>query len=105
MEEFVSELLMPLAGTFDAGAMATGVPGLPSGFAWHGQTYAIVDRLETWKQSGPEIGRLDGERYLRRHYFRLRMSDGSIWTVYFVRHTPRGGSAKSRWYLYKVEQS
>ncbi|MFH1747512.1 MAG: DUF6504 family protein [Planctomycetota bacterium] len=103
MEEFVSEVLTPHAGTFHAGAMATGVPGLPAGFDWRGQSYSIATELESWKQSGPEIGKLAGERYLRRHYFRLRISDEMVWTVYFVRHTPRGGSARQRWFLYSIE--
>lgn len=103
MEELVSEPLTPLGG-FDTAAMATGVAGLPTGFAWRGVEYTVVQRLETWKQSGPEIGRLGGERYLRRHCFRVRMSDGTIWTVYCLRHTPRGGSPKRRWFLYSIER-
>ena len=104
MEEFVSEPIVPRAGTFDAVAMASGVPGLPSGFDWRGESFRIVDRLETWKQSGSEIGRADGERYLRRHYFRLRMSDDSVWTVYLIRQTPKSGSPKKRWFLLSVER-
>ena len=103
MADFVSEPITPEAGTFDAGAMATGVPGLPRGFRWHGTTYTVVALGESWKQSAPEGGRADGERYLRRHYFRLRMSDDSTWTVYFTRQPSRGGSPKNRWFLYSVE--
>jgi hypothetical protein len=99
MEEFVSEPITPHAGTFDAAAMATGVPGLPTGFAWRGESFTVVERLESWKFSAREGGRAGGELYLRRHCFRLRMSDGAIWTVYFVRQAPRGGSAKVRWFL------
>ena len=57
MEEFVSEPITPLAGTFDAGAMASGMPGLPSGFEWRGKSFQLVGRLESWKQSAPEGGR------------------------------------------------
>ncbi|MBK9118975.1 MAG: cytoplasmic protein [Phycisphaerales bacterium] len=100
VEEFLSEPLKPLAGTFDAAAMATGMPGLPAGFVWRDQPYAITGELEAWKHTSAEGGRAGGERYLRRHYYRLRMSDDSEWTVYFVRQTPRGGSPKTRWFLY-----
>jgi hypothetical protein len=103
MEEFVSEPITPEAGTFDAGAMATGVPGLPRGFRWHGTTYQVAALLETWKATAPEGGRAGGEVYLRRHCFRLKMSDASTWTVYFTRQPLRGGSAKNRWFLYSVE--
>ena len=103
MEGFVSEPITPQAGTFDAGAMAAGLPGLPRGFRWRGAAYTVVALLDAWKQSAPEGGRPDGERYLRRHCFRLRMNDDSVWTVYFTRQPPRGGSPKSRWFLYSIE--
>ena len=102
MEAFVSEPITPSGGRFDTAAMGRGEPGLPWEFAWRGQTYRIVDKLDQWKQSAPEGGRADGERYLRRHYYTLRMADDSVWTIYFVRHTPRSGSPKSRWFLYKI---
>ena len=101
--EFVSEPITPTAGTFDAAAMATGVPGLPSGFAWRGESYAIVAVLQSWKQSSREGGHAQVELYLRRHYHRLRMSDGTTWTVYFVRQTSRSGSPRRRWFLLEVE--
>lgn len=100
MEEFLSEPITPHAGTFDTADMAAGLPGLPRGFTWRGASYDVAEQLESWKQSAPEVGRLSGERYLRRHYFRLRMADDSIWTVYLVRQTPRSGSPKQRWFLY-----
>ncbi len=104
MEEFVSEPVVPWAGTFASAEMATGVPGLPRGFDWRGASYEVVERLESWKQSGHEAGRVSGELYLRRHYHRLRMSDGSVWTVYFVRQAPRRGPAAPRWFLYSTER-
>ncbi len=103
MEQFVSEALSPLRGTFDAAAMARGLPGLPSGFVWRGQSYTVDDVLERWKASSREGGRASGELYLRRHYYRLRMNDGSLWTVYFLRQTPQSSSPRVRWFLYAVE--
>lgn len=105
MEEFISEPITPHAGSFETRAMAAGLPGLPTGFDWRGAAYRIVDRLEHWKQSAPEGGRAGGERYLRRHCFRLRMADKTVWTVYFLRQTPRGGSPKTRWFLLSIERS
>ena len=99
-EEFVSEPIAPDAGTFDTAAMGTGLPGLPTGFTWRSTHVEVGGLVERWKQSGPERGRADGERYLRRHYFRLAMVDGSLWTVYFVRQAPPGGSPRTRWFLY-----
>lgn len=61
MEEFVSELITPQRGTFDTGAMGVGLPGLPAGFEWRGESRRIVTLLEEWKQSAPEGGRAGGD--------------------------------------------
>jgi len=111
VNEFVSEAIQPDPKRFDANAMASGLPGLPEGFRWRGRTFQIARRLGQWKQSGPEIGRYRGESYLRRHYYRLAMQDGAIWTVYFLRHAPRRGprkpvarlAAQQRWFLYAID--
>ncbi len=103
MPDLVSEPLSPRPGSFDTTAMARGEPGLPSGFTWRGRPFDVVAVLETWKESSPEGGRAGGEHYLRRHYFRIRMSDCAVWTVYFVRQTPRTGKPTSRWFLYTVD--
>lgn len=102
--EFVSEPIAPVGGTADLSAMARGEPGLPNGFEWQAARFEIVERLEQWKQSSPEGGRAGNEVYLRRHYYRLRMSDGAIWVVYFARQAARSASPKRRWYLYTVER-
>jgi hypothetical protein len=102
--ELVSEPITPLRGSFDAAAMARGEPGLPHGFTWRGQSYDVVATLDQWKHSEREGARADGELYLRRHYYRLGMSDDSVWTVYFIRQTPKSGSPKRRWFLYTIER-
>ncbi len=103
MAELISEPIVPRPGTFDTARMARGEPGLPDGFTWRGQSVKVVELLEAWKHSSREGGRAGGELYLRRHYFKLQMSDDCVWTVYFVRQTPRSGDAKKRWYLYTTE--
>ncbi|MCP4245979.1 MAG: hypothetical protein GY778_02920 [bacterium] len=105
MTEFVSECISPWAGTSDAADMGRGLPGLPRGFDWRDGRYEVVRRLAQWKDSSREGGHAGGELYLRRHYHRLEMSDGSVWTVYFLRQAPRSGSAKRRWFLYRVEEA
>ncbi|TWT45229.1 hypothetical protein RAS1_16510 [Phycisphaerae bacterium RAS1] len=101
MPEFISEPIEP-AGAPDATAMARGEPGLPPAFHWRSSRYGVCACLETWKFSSREGARAGGELYLRRHYYRLRMSDGREWTVYFIRQGPRSGSAKRRWFLYEI---
>ncbi len=103
MAELISEPITPHAETFDAAAMASGVPGLPAGFTWRDESLDVVDILETWKHSSREGARAGGDLYLRRHYYRLRMGNDHVWTVYFLRQPPRSGDAKKRWFLYTVE--
>lgn len=100
MAEFISEPIFP-AGAPDAAAMARGEPGLPPAFRWRGEQFQIVACLEYWKFTSREGSRAGGDVYLRRHYHRLRMSDGREWIVYFVRQMPRSGSPKRRWFLYE----
>jgi len=103
MGELVSELITPYAGTSDAAGMARGEPGLPAGFTWRDERYDVVEQLAAWKESSREGARAQGELYLRRHYFRLRMSDENVWVVYCLRQTPRSGNPKKRWFLYTIE--
>jgi hypothetical protein len=105
MAEFVGEPIEGAAGTFDAAAMSRGEPGLPGAFVWRGVGYRIAERLDQWKGTAREGGRASGEVYLRRHYYRLGMSDGSVWTVYFIRQAAKSGSAKRRWFLYTIERA
>ena len=102
--EFVSEPLAPLAGTFDAAAMATGAPGLPRGFRWRAQVHTIAGIIESWKESSREGGHARGELYLRRHCWRLKMSDGASWVVYCLRQARCGAAAKRRWILLEIER-
>ena len=102
MAELISEPITPHTGTFDTTSMGRGEPGLPTGFTWRGKSAEVLERISAWKESSREGGGA-GDLYLRRHCYSLRMSDGSIWTVYFVRQTPRSGNPKNRWFLYTIE--
>lgn len=103
MAEFVSEPITPWEGTFDATAMGRGEPGLPRGFIWRGTSVPVVETLARWKRSSREGGSAQGQLYLRRHYYKLRMGNDSLWTVYFTRQPARSGPAKRRWFLYEIE--
>lgn len=107
MDDFISEPLKPVGDKFDLAAMSRGEPGLPAAFEWRGETYQVRVILEKWKTSSPEGGSPTREVYLRRHYYRLRMSDGLVWVVYFTRQslTPKrtGTAAKQRWFLYSTD--
>jgi len=83
--------------------MATGRPGLPTGFMWRGQHFAIVRVLEDWKQSEAS-GHAAGQRYYRKHFYRLLTQSGEVLTLYAVRHVKPGESPRRRWWLYSIER-
>ena len=102
-EEFVSEAIVPVEGTFDATGMTRGEPGLPSRFVWREREYAVAEVLEVWKETGPcRSG--GGEQYLRKHWFKIR-TDGDVqMTIYFERQARTKRQGKQRWWLYTVSK-
>jgi len=52
-EEFISEPIKPVAGTFNSAAMTRGEPGLPERFVWRDTEYTVAEVLEIWKETGP----------------------------------------------------
>lgn len=100
---FVSEPLQPLDASFDAVRMGSGEPGLPRGFRWRHEELIVAEILESWKEHG-DCRHGSGERYLRRHSYRLRLADGRVARVYFQRSSQRRLSrAARRWWLHSLE--
>jgi phosphoribosylglycinamide formyltransferase-1 len=101
-EEFVSEELKPMAGTADTAAMSRGEAGLPGRFTWRGREYRVAGVIRKWKSSGPcRSG--GGERYLRRHWYRVLTEPPAIMTVYYERQARLPKRPKARWWIYTVE--
>jgi hypothetical protein len=96
---FVSEPIQPAGGAFDTVAMGRGEPGLPAAFTWRAEKVNVDRRVRSWKESARSMGEL----YLRRHYYELRMLDGSTWVVYFTRQAGSRATARVRWFLYTHE--
>ena len=103
-EEFVSEPIRPVLGSSDVQGMARGEPGFPRRFLWRDKEYALDELLETWKESGPCKSH-SGEMYLRKHWFRIRTTDGLQMKIYFERQPRSKGQAKNRWWLFTICQS
>ena len=100
-EEFISEPIEPVAGTFDTAAMTRGEPGLPERFKWRDKEYAVLDVLEAWKETGPcRSG--SPEKYLRKHWYKIRTDSGLEMTLYFERQSRSKSSSKTRWWLYTI---
>jgi len=96
-ETFVGEAIKPEDQSFSALSMATGKPGLPSFFSWKGGRFAVQAVLEEWKETG-DCRNGSGERYVRKHWFRITTTDGQEMKIYFERQ-PRS-SGGSRWRLF-----
>lgn len=101
-EEFVSEELVPIAGTADARAMARGEPGLPGRFTWRGTEYRVTGVLRSWKSSGPCKSGAN-ELYLRRHWHTIVTEPHAVMTVYCERQARDRRRAKHRWFVYTVQ--
>lgn len=100
---FVSEPIIPVDASFDTSGMARGEPGLPQKFRWRKKEFVVAEVLEQWKEHG-DCRHGSGERYVRKHGYRIRSTDGTVFSVYFQRTAGRGKlSAKSRWWIHSVE--
>lgn len=99
---FVSEVLSPVGTSFDTAAMARGEPGLPRKFRWRDRELAVAEVLETWRDYG-DCTHGSGERYLRKHGFRVRTEEGLVLKLYFQR-TFGKSRPTPRWWLQSVEE-
>ena len=100
---FVSEPITPVDGSFDPAAMARGEPGLPCQFRWRKKEFIVAEVLERWKEHG-DCRNGSGERYVRKHGYRVRTTDGTVMNLYFQRSQGRGKlPAKSRWWIQSIE--
>lgn len=99
--QFVSEPIQPDAASFDTGRMAAGEPGLPHRFTWRDHAYEVAELLDSWKQTGP-CSHGSGERYVRKHFYRIRTTENLEMTLYCDRQ-PRPRQTRRRWWLYKIE--
>ncbi len=100
-ETLLSEPIQPAPESPILVAPTVGEPLLPSRFRRGKLIITFTALLEKWKESGPcQSG--SGERYVRRHGYRLRDSDGAIYRVYFERQAG-GRSRRARWRIYSRE--
>lgn len=100
-EEFVGDQIKPVPGAMRTLGMTRREPGLPRRFTWRGEQIEVAEVLDRWKQTGPCTSG-SGEQYVRKHWYRLRMTNGLEMKLYFERQARRGRQQKSRWWLYTV---
>jgi hypothetical protein len=100
-ERLVSGGLRPVADAGFLGTPRVGEPGLPSAFQWGKRALVLREVLDQWKESGP-CSSGGGERYVRKHWFRVRTVDDAVLTLYFERQAKT--SVKRRWWLYTIDE-
>lgn len=100
-EQFICDPIKPVVGTMDTRAMTRGEPGLPGKFIWRDEEYTVAEVLEKWKETSPcRSG--GGERYVRKHWFRIRTTDGREMKIFFERQARSKRQSKLRWWLYTL---
>jgi hypothetical protein len=99
---FVSEPIKPLEASFDTGGMARGEPGLPHKFRWRKKDFTVAQVLTQGKSHGDcQYG--SGERYVRRHSYRVQTTDGTVMNLYFQRSFGKSKRPAARWWIQSVE--
>ncbi len=100
---FISEPIVPVEASFDTAGMARGEPGLPRKFRWRQKEFQVAEILDQWKDHG-DCRNGSGERYVRKHSYRVRVTDGDIFRLYFQRSVGRGKIlGQPRWWIHSIE--
>jgi hypothetical protein len=101
-ERFIGQGIVPEDVSFSASPMAMGKPGLPREFSWNGMRFSVMEVLEEWKEAG-DCRHGSGERYVRKHWFRVKTGEDQEMKIYFERQGRSSGG--SRWRLYSIRSS
>jgi phosphoribosylglycinamide formyltransferase-1 len=102
-DRFIDEEIVPVKGAIAARPAPPGEPLLPARFEWRGEQIAVGGVIHTWKTTGPCRSGSD-EQYVRRHWYRVRTTDGREVTIYFERQPPRPRSRAGRWRLHSLAE-
>jgi hypothetical protein len=101
-ETFIGAGITPEDTSFSVSAMAMGKPGLPWKFSWKGRAFSVLEVLEVWKECG-DCRHGSGERYVRKHWFRVRTTEDLEMKIYFERQGRSSGG--SSWRLYSIRNT
>jgi hypothetical protein len=102
---FIGQPIQPV--TIDTAGMALGSPGTPTVFNWQDERYRILEILEQWRETSP-CSHGSAERYVRKHWLRVKTECGSVMRLYFERSTRHGrkrNARSPRWFLFSIEKA
>jgi hypothetical protein len=101
-QSFVGEAITPVDRSFTVSPMAMGKPGLPRKFSWRDREFPVIEILEEWKEAG-DCRHGSGERYIRKHWFRIKTTEDLEMEIYFERQARSSGG--SRWRLFSIRNT
>ncbi len=101
-EKFISEAIKPVADSMDFADTPVGEPPLPRRFVWRGTEYTVDKILESRKEVGRDATHGSKQKYVRKHWFRVRTTSGHVMNIYFERHAKSKAQRKRRWWLYTL---
>ena len=109
--QFISEDIKAL---YDDPPLYEKKPDCPDGFIWRGSTYRIVENIREWKDFSRR-GRMArnmrpmnqrktvrrGSIGVGRFHFRVKVSGGRIFDLYYDRAVKSADERKGDWYLHQ----
>lgn len=103
-ERLVSEPIHPVPGTVADHPYRVGDPVLPGRFRWGEEEFEVAAVLESWKELSPGSAAMP-DRYVRKHWFRIRTADGREMRLYVERRGRVRGRPKPGWRLFAIVES
>lgn len=104
----------PIEPAFDEPPELTKKPGCPDGFVWKGETHRVAEALAEWhdyrrrgrmaQNMQPEHAATAARRGswgVGRDYFRVRVTDGRTFELYYDRAPKDANDRLGGWYLYR----
>ena len=101
-EEFIGESIAPVKRSVSVAPINIGEPALPRTFSWRREHFSVTEVLEKWKGVG-DCTHGSGERYVRKHWYRIRTDTDVEMKIYFERQGRT--RSKSRWRLYSLRKT
>lgn len=100
-ERLICEPIQPLLSEDPVGPVVSGEPLLPTRFMWRDEEVVVAEVLERWKELSPGTVAMP-DRYLRKHWFRIRTSGRREMKIYFERKARSRAGAKQRWWIFSL---
>jgi len=102
-EKFISEAIRPVPDSVDLASTPIGEPPLPRRFFWRETEYAVDEILDSHKEVGRDRTHGSTDKYVRKHWFRVRTTSGHVMNLYFERQAKSKAQRMTRWWLYTIE--